>query len=416
MKILSIVCDLNKGGTQRAAQIFAEAYKKLGHDSRILSFYRLGIRYDELKNDFQIWNGISNINIETIKKWSPDVIHIHSHSLEVDDVNRFLDSLPLNKIKLIEQNVFSTPSAWTNKLNYSFQLSKWASWLYQLRGGEQFKSVIIPYPICPEKFVRQDENKINLFKVSHGIPEKAYVIGRIGQNNAGKWSVITINVFNILAKKNDNIYLVLVNPPSNILKAVSRSKYKDRIIHIERIVGDEQLSIAYSVFDVMLHTAEIGESFGYVLVESMLCGTPVVTLSTPWGDNSQCEIVKNGEGGFVAHTQAGLVKALNLYINKDAVYNKAQVRQRIIDNYDYLVVANRALSCLDGAMDSTQVRNKDVIKILKDTIDKTKSFTILLLSMNSLFFRKLTAYQYNFKVLIGTLIRKMMNKVKLNKK
>jgi hypothetical protein len=37
-----------------------------------------------------------------------------------------------------------------------------------------------------------------------------------------------------------------------------------------------------------------------VLCEAMLCGVPVVTLSTPLKDNSQLEVVGHGVGGLVA--------------------------------------------------------------------------------------------------------------------
>jgi len=407
MKILSIIFDLDKGGAQRAAQVFAEAYQQLGHDSRLLVFYDLGVRFEELSGNIKIWQYLSDKNIDEIKKWMPDVIHIHAHALKSDDVAGFLNTLPLNQIKVIEQNVFSTPSAWTKQVDCSFQFSYWAYWLYKLRGGDISRAGIVPNPVRCDSFTPSNESEVSLFKKKYNIPEDAYVIGRIGQNYIGKWSVVTINVFNNLAKTNSNIYLVLVNPPANILKAVSKSRYKNRIINIESIIGDKQLSIAYSAFDVMLRVAEMGESFGYVLVESILCGTPVVTLSTPWGDNSQCEVVKNGNGGFIAQTQKGLVKALNLYINKDVVYDPESARQRMIDDYDYIKVAKKALASLDKGNNDKQVQSDFIIKILKDTIDKTKILTVLLLRMNCLFCRKLTAYQYHPKTLLVTLFRKI---------
>ncbi len=48
MKILTIVNNLDKGGTQRAAQNFCEGYAKLSNDSRILTVYKGGIRVEEL--------------------------------------------------------------------------------------------------------------------------------------------------------------------------------------------------------------------------------------------------------------------------------------------------------------------------------------------------------------------------------
>jgi len=417
MKILSIVCDLNKGGTQRAAQIFAEAYKKLGHDSRLLSFYGLGTRYNELKDEIKIWNGFSVNNIEQIKQWSPDVIHIHSHALGADDVNRLLESLPLNKIKVIEQNVFSKPSPWMDKVDNSFQFSHWAYWLYRLNGGDLLHASVIPNPVRSDKFIRQDSINVSRFRREHNIPNDAFVIGRIGQSGEGKWSIMLIDIFNRLADRYANLFLIIVNPPVNIIKAINKSAYKNRIKYIERIDGDKNLSLVYSSFDIMLHIAEMGESFGYVLAESILCGTPVVTLSTPWGDNSQSEVVSNGIGGYVANSRKTLIEIVEKYINKIIIHDTNDARQSIVKRYDYLVVAQKALDSLNIKHSiNVPELNAKIIAISRDTVDKTKLLTILLLKMNCLLCRKLTAYQYHFKTLIGTLVRKLVNKINVNKK
>ena len=68
MKILTVVYNLEKGGTQRVAQIFAEAYHELGYDSRILSLYGLGCRYDEIRDILYVWNTLSHANLLEIKK------------------------------------------------------------------------------------------------------------------------------------------------------------------------------------------------------------------------------------------------------------------------------------------------------------------------------------------------------------
>jgi hypothetical protein len=49
MRILTVVYNLEKGGTQRAAQNFCEGYKELGHDSKIVAAYNSGIRETELQ-------------------------------------------------------------------------------------------------------------------------------------------------------------------------------------------------------------------------------------------------------------------------------------------------------------------------------------------------------------------------------
>jgi hypothetical protein len=69
----------------------------------------------------------------------------------------------------------------------------------------------------------------------------------------------------------------------------------------------------YSSMDCFVHGAQIGESFGMVLAEAMLCGCPVVTASRPHKDNSQVEVVGHRRGGVVAASLANLDDALHTF-------------------------------------------------------------------------------------------------------
>jgi glycosyltransferase involved in cell wall biosynthesis len=62
--------------------------------------------------------------------------------------------------------------------------------------------------------------------------------------------------------------------------------------------------------DAMLHYARYGESFGYALAEAALAGLPVIAQSTPWGDNAQAELIRDGETGFLVDDYAAARRAL----------------------------------------------------------------------------------------------------------
>ena len=74
--------------------------------------------------------------------------------------------------------------------------------------------------------------------------------------------------------------------------------------------SDRRISECLTAMDGFLHLSRIGESFGMVLCEAMLCGVPVVTLSTPLKDNSQLEVVGHGIGGLVALTPEAVPEAM----------------------------------------------------------------------------------------------------------
>lgn len=399
LKILTVVCDLGKGGTQRAAQVFAEAYNELGHDSKILSLYGLGVRFDEVKNKLYVWDTITEKNLQELIDWLPDVIHIHSHGPQKMDVDTLISALPSSKV--IETNVFSKPSPWASSVDISFQLSNWAQWLFNLRGGRGFNSKIIPYPVKCDAFGKSESNDILEFKARLNIPQEAFIIGRVGQSFPGKWSPMLINVFNNLAKEHEDIYLLIINPPESILKEAGLSPYRNRVVHIPVLTGDKELSMAYSAMDVMALIVEQGESFGMVAPESILCETPVVALSTPWADNSQMEVVSNNIGGYVAHSKLGMLDAINLiYSNSSSLDMSVTARRYIINKYDYLAVAKNALETLSvNTFKDEDARS--LASILEDSIDRPKTLTRMFLTLNNNIFRKLTLYTSGYKGWLG---------------
>ena len=60
----------------------------------------------------------------------------------------------------------------------------------------------------------------------------------------------------------------------------------------------------------MIHASNFGESYGYTLAEGMQAGLPIVTLSTPWGDSGQIQLVEHNGNGFVCCSVHGMTEAM----------------------------------------------------------------------------------------------------------
>ena len=404
MKVLSIVFDLAKGGTQRVAQLFANTYSELSAESKVLCVHGLGPRVDELHKEVGLIEYISTESLDYIKKWSPDLVHIHTTNLKDIDLNP-LWAVFDPKTTIVETNVFSVPSPWEKHLDYSLQLGSWAEWLYLLRGGIKSKSLILPNPVDTESFKNASEEEIIEFKSQYKIPLEAKVMGRIGQSVPSKWSPMLIEIFNEISREIEDLYLVLVNPPDNILKLTKNSPFSHKIIHIEKIIGDKALSTAYSSFDVVAHIAERGESFGMVLTESILCGTPVVTLQTPWGDNCQGEVLGHGKGGLVVNSKKGFKKALLAVLRKKMKVDlKNKGRKHIIDNFERVELSKQVLSLSSGRKMVKLKRRKSIIKLLSDSYDQPAFLTSLFLLTKLDLFRRLTIYTSGYKPLGQLLI------------
>jgi len=396
MKILTVIFNLEKGGTQRAAQVFAEGYFKLGYDSRVLSLYGLGSRYEEIKDSIHVWNRFDEKVLQEVIEWGPDIVHIHSHGPKHEDIKLIVNSLKDKKSKFIETNVFSKPSPWSNDIDISFQLSKWCLWLYHTRGGKMKKASIVPNPVKDNAFYKKSKEFVKKFRENYKIPLNAFVIGRIGQSFDGKWSRSIMDVFNSLAKENKNVYLVVVNPPQSILNLIDDSLYKDRIIYIPKIIGDTALSTAYSSFDVFYLAAEQGESFGMVIAEAILCETPVVTLATPWGDNSQGEVVQNNVGGYVVNSTDSAISIILKMLNKKLSVDTKKARNSIISRYGYLSVCKEALEYAMGMKKNELVVRQlyeIILSSLEDSYGDVSALTKFFIKMN---WRQLTLYSTSY--------------------
>lgn len=304
MKILTVVFGLGIGGTERAAQNFALAYSQLGHDSRVFCTGHDGTRGKELRE-----NGINvyfsnKAGLNSLKGWNPELMHIHSHPLNQSDFD-LIKEISSNAI-IVETNVFSEPSPWEEHLHKSFQLSTWCMSLYILRGGRSKISCVLPYPIEITRFKRAHLKTREDFRRDRNFSLEDTVLGRVGQPIDAKWSRHVIETFEKICKEFDNVKLLLVGPPNSIIKLADKSAFRDKIHCEDPIAGDENLSVVYSSIDIFLHVSDIGESFGMVLAESLLCETPIITLATPWADNSQAEVIGDGLGGFVANSPRDL--------------------------------------------------------------------------------------------------------------
>ena len=299
MRVLTVVFGLSKGGTERAAAIFAAGYARRGHDSRLLCLKR-GVRAAYLtERNVPILDATDAGWKAVLTDWKPEVVHIHSHGLPeqvVDEIVALCESAIF-----VETNVFSTPSPWETHLTYSFQLGEHAAALYISRGGRAEIVRRISYPLDDMSFLPREESWSARREARErlGLEADGVVVGRVGQDYMGKWSNNYIDCFSALTDI-PGVRFLIINPPTELrARLEGESRIAQRLRVINCIEDDEMLRDAYLAMDVMLHIADQGESFGYAIAEAISVGTPVVSLSTPWGDNTQAEIVRTGLNGAI---------------------------------------------------------------------------------------------------------------------
>jgi glycosyltransferase involved in cell wall biosynthesis len=320
MRLLTIVSDLRPGGTQRVACNFARAYAAAGIDSALFAYKGGGALESSTGRDVELF-----MALEEALRWRPDVVHIHREGPAdprtavllhaVKTASRAGSSAPIG---VMETNVFGRVDYSADALNIDvhFLLSRWCLWKWRrwsrAVAGEPL-GIVLPNLVMHEDFAPIRADARTQFRARWNIPQEALLFGRVGSPIESKWSRETLDAFAAHGRQNPGSWLLLIGIPTALREQLESlpENIRSRISTIDFLHGDAALREAYGSMDVFLHTARIGESFGMVLAESLLCGTPVVTLSTPAKDNSQLEVVGHEQGGLVAANVAGLIEAMS---------------------------------------------------------------------------------------------------------
>ena len=326
MKIIKLVNDLGYGGTQRCAQNYALGLKSRGHDVSCYCYGKLGPRAKILE-EADIPVGLIDCDKEGlgINLSQADVIHVHREGPYSPKTTALLVALRTlyPQIAIVETNVFSRVDFKipNGVIDVHFHLSEWClvKYLKWARGLNYYpQAMVVPYVVDGDSFGPASFESIRTFKHVHNIPEDAFLFGRLGQSSEAKWNTCMIDAF--VKAEIDNAYLMLVSAPQSHVQKINSlpSQIRSKIRLAEFLKGDTALRTAFSSFDAFVHTAKIGESFGMVLAESMLCETPVITLSTPLKDNTQTLMIPECNGGVVVRTQQLLIQAMQQVVEDPA--------------------------------------------------------------------------------------------------
>ncbi len=382
MKYLTLLQDLDYRGSQRVAQNYSLGMKRLGHDVRVLTIDSLGSRAKYLETEGVNCACLATQpgSIDRVCDWTPDIVHIHRAGIYDRTINPIIVELKdrINPV-IIETSIFSRVDYKIppHIIDIHLHLTKWCLWKWmQWSKSLSYRplATILPNSVVAIEFYRSSPEDIRDLKSKLGIPPNDFVFGRIGANCESKWHPLIVDGFRHIGKLHQNISLLLVSPPPSIIKLIENLpiELKKKVFISPRIESDRELRVLYSSMDVMLHAARIGESFGIVLAESLLCETPVIALSSPTKDNSQIELVKHQQTGLVANTPAAFIEAMNeVHQNRCKVRKFGENGRRdILASYQNEYVCNRLEQLCKLLLENRQDLKKKLPQLLK-----TNNFT-----------------------------------------
>ncbi len=356
MRILTIVNNLGPGGAQGSAKNASLAYRELGQDVAVLGFKGGGSRVDSLlAAGIDVFVGgeddaARSRAIEQAAAWKPDVIHAHrsGHAEQmVAGIIHHIKSAAARRVAVLETNIFGRVDGSADEAQFDVHLLltryclwKWKKWARGL--SPQPIGAVAPNIVRSDGFFPAGDEARRAFRAEHKIPQDAVVFGRVGQPMRAKWSHAAFEAFKAFARERADAWFVAVGLPRVYHKYLQTfpGDVRRRIVVIDFLHGEEALRSCYAAMDVFLHSSRIGESFGLVLAEAMLCERPVITLSTPARDNSQLEVVGHERGGLIAASPSAMVEAMRMLANDPARRSALgrQGRAWCLEHYDSATV------------------------------------------------------------------------------
>lgn len=284
----------------------------------------------DIINDYRCYREVKKI-INTVK---PNLVHCHSSKAGV--IGRIASYK--NKVPCVYN-----AHGWSFSMNINHKkkkfyaviekfCSKYCDVIINISDFEQ--KLALDYKIAPQNKMTTIYNGIDITKYEHkfdnrtilkeiGIPENSYIVGMVGRLTKQKSPETFIKIAEILSKKIDNCYFILVGDGdlrSEIEDLISLKKLNDKI----KITGWTNEANKYvSIFDVGILTSK-WEGFGLVLAEYMAAKKPVVASNV----GGIPEIIRNGYNGFLV-TSGDYIEFSKKILQ---IYNDNNLKVKLVKN------------------------------------------------------------------------------------
>lgn len=289
-RVQMVFSDCSLGGTSRSALQLGRAWASCGaeidfrpqlpiHPSRVEAFRDIGIVYADPDRAPSVAEA--------------DLVHFHHGGWSRGQiaVARRLVSEAREAEKapeLLTHNVFAVADRLLDRWPRPRAVGVLASWgaaQYRVAMGcglSRAHLAVIPNAQDAVLFRAPDRRERAESRERHGIDAGRPVVLRVGSPIEQKWSRDYVR----LVTEHPEMYFVFVGVPASL---EARLRREPNVLLQGLVSSDEELRSYYWCADLFLHLADRGESFGNVILESLLCGTPVVCLARPLRDNGPWE-------------------------------------------------------------------------------------------------------------------------------
>jgi phosphatidyl-myo-inositol alpha-mannosyltransferase len=176
-----------------------------------------------------------------------------------------------------------------------------------------------------------------------GFPGSGGTLGFLGRMDEPRKGLdILLAAFALMAPQRPGLRLLIAGP-GDVADALEQvpAAYRDRVVLLGQVSDADRIRMLHSV-DVFCAPNTGGESFGYVLVEAMASGAPIVASDL----DAFRQVLRGGEAGelFPAGDAAGLAAAASRLLDDPARRaSLAAAASAAVREFDWSVVARDVL-------------------------------------------------------------------------
>jgi glycosyltransferase involved in cell wall biosynthesis len=288
-QVLLVFSDGSLGGTSRSAITAARAWKSLGLEVLFLLGKPV---HPNRRSEIDEIGKVVDFDALEGGEW-PGVIHFHHGSWSPEQRNLARNLIvnvasSKNLPTLLTNNVFGVPDrdldAWPGRRVVGVP-SHWSKKQYlcgSVPWGRRPQVIVLPNAQDLRAFFPPTVTQSLQARQGFGLDSEDFVLLRVGSPIEDKWDP----AYRDLVERHPHWRFIFVGAPPSLRFS------GQNVMHFDPTADVEKIRNFYWAADAFVHAAHRGESFGNVILESVACGLPVVTIRRPLRDNGPWEFAK----------------------------------------------------------------------------------------------------------------------------
>ena len=285
--------DLTLGGTEKMVQIHLSHFIKDHTFDHYLAYRAQGDKarepyFKEILGQEKLlcYNSPSEL-LNIIHGLKPFILHRYSAGIPEYP---FVREIKQHTRHFVSTSVFGDQDD-TIDISKVIYVSKHVQWMADKVGNAE-KGIFYPNHHVVRNPIEAPYSSDNL-REELGIPDDAFVFGRIGRDDASIYENINIRAYAEVER--DDVFLVLVAPSRECRSDVGRFGIKNAK-YIERTTDEVRLSKFFNTIDVQAHARKDGECNSGAHYEGFAHRVPLISH---YGTTFQGHLETTGGGGFI---------------------------------------------------------------------------------------------------------------------